>query len=61
MSCIICRMRWLGGATETPIRGSSYMVGGAAVCAVDVDHVIEALLGGASMKDILGEAKAGDW
>ena len=61
MSCIICRMRWLSGAAGALIRRASYMVGGAAVCEVDVDPVVEALLDGASMKDILGEAKAGDW
>lgn len=61
MNCIICRMRWLSGDTEVPIRHALYIVGGAGLCATDVDRVVDSLQAGYSMKDILGEAKSGDW
>ena len=64
MSCIICRMAWRAGqkqGVDMDIRNASYTVGGTAVCALHVDNVVDALLDGYSMKDILGEALSGDW
>ena len=64
MNCIVCRMQWRSGQAGGHvvfIRSASYTVGGAAVCALHVDNVADALLNGYSMKDILGEALAGDW
>lgn len=64
MNCIICRMAWRAGqaqGVDVDVRSASYTVGGAGLCALHVDNVVDALLAGYSMKEILGEALSGDW
>lgn len=60
MFCIVCRMRHLDDEQE-PIRPASYIVSGSGLCALDVDRVVETLSRGYSMREILDEARSGDW
>ena len=55
MNCILCD---LSKAQAVP---ALFTVFGLSVCQQDANDLVEALVEGASVRDVLREAKAGEW
>lgn len=58
MWCILCRQKWYT-EPETNIAPASYTVFGLGVCALHADSLTAALIDGASVREILRQARAG--
>lgn len=57
MRCMLCRVK---PTVFVPVP-ALYVVAGLSVCTLDAERLVDALLEGYSAKDVLDEAKSGDW